>query len=528
VTGALERPPFVLRPGALRARDVRALLQDDATVVVDGAARAGVERAAAVVRAIAARDESVYGVNTGFGKLAHTRIPRERLADLQRNLVLSHACGVGAPLDRATTRLAIVLKAGSLARGYSGVRWEVIQTLLALLERDVVPVIPAQGSVGASGDLAPLAHLAAVLLGVGEAWHRAERMPAADALARAGIAPLALEAKEGLALLNGTQISTALALRALITLENLLAATLVAGALTVDAALGSTRPFDPRIHAIRGHDAQSAIASAMRGLLAGSAINDSHANCGRVQDPYSLRCIPQVLGACLRTLRDASAILVDEANAVSDNPLVFVDTGEVVSGGNFHAEPVAFVADALAVAIAEVGNLSERRTALLVDPTFSQLPAFLAADPGLESGYMIAQVTAAALASENKGLAHPASVDTIPTSAGQEDHVSMATHAARRLGPMLDNACAIVAIELLAAARGIAFRRPLRSSAPLEDALLALADAVQADDPGAPAPAHDLGGDRALAPAIASLTRLVRSGAFAGYAAELLPTAAPA
>jgi histidine ammonia-lyase len=526
--GTVERPAFVLRPGALRGPDLRRVLAGEANVVVDPAARAGVERAAEVVRAIAARDESVYGVNTGFGKLAHTRIPRERLADLQRNLVLSHACGVGAPLDAATTRLAIVLKVGSLARGYSGVRWEVVETLLALLERDVVPVIPSQGSVGASGDLAPLAHLSAVLLGVGEAWHRGERMPAADALARAGIAPLALEAKEGLALLNGTQISTALALRAVIEFENLLAAALVAGALTIDAALGSTRPFDPRIHAIRGHAAQSAVATTMRALLAGSTINDSHANCGRVQDPYSLRCIPQVLGACLRTLQDTAAILIDEANAVSDNPLVFADTAEVISGGNFHAEPVAFAADALAVAIAEVGNLSERRTALLVDPTFSQLPAFLAADPGLESGYMIAQVTAAALASENKGLAHPASVDTIPTSAGQEDHVSMATHAARRLGPMLENAAAIVAIELLAAARGIAFRRPLRSSAPLEAALDQLARAVHDADPNAPDPSHDRGGDRALAPAIATLTALVRSGAFVAAVAELLPTVASA
>jgi histidine ammonia-lyase len=526
MTGTLERPSFVLRPGALRAGDVRTLLAGALSVTVDPAARAGVERAAAVVRAIAAGDEHVYGINTGFGKLAQTRIPRERLADLQRNLVLSHVCGVGAPLDARTTRLAIVLKIGSLARGYSGVRWEIVETLLALLERDVVPVIPGQGSVGASGDLAPLAHLAAALLGLGEAWYRGELLAAAEALRRAEIAPLALEAKEGLALLNGTQISTALALRALVDLENVLAAALVAGALTIDAALGSTRPFDPRIHAVGGHAAQRAVAATMRRLLAGSAINASHANCGRVQDPYSLRCIPQVLGACLRTLRDAAAVLVDEANAVSDNPLVFAETNEVISGGNFHAEPVAFAADALAVAIAEIGNLSERRTALLVDPTFSQLPAFLAADPGLESGYMIAQVTAAALASENKLLAHPASVDTIPTSAGQEDHVSMATHAARRLDAMLENAAAIVAIELLAAARGIAFRRPLQSSEPLEAALLELDALVRTVDPAAPSPSHDRGGDRALAPAIGAVARQVRAGAFVGVVASLLPTTA--
>ncbi|GAC1577876.1 MAG: histidine ammonia-lyase [Candidatus Elarobacter sp.] len=500
------------KAGALRAADLRALLREDALLELDVSARADVERAAEVVASIAARDESVYGINTGFGKLAQTRIPRDRLADLQRNLVVSHACGVGALLPRDVVRLVLALKVNSLARGYSGVRWRVIETLLACLERDVVPAIPGQGSVGASGDLAPLAHLSAALIGVGDAFAGGRRMPATQALASVGIALLELRAKEGLALLNGTQVSTALALRGLIGAEDVLGASLVGGALTLEAALGSVKPFDARIHAVRGHADQCDVAAAVRRLIEGSEINESHRDCGRVQDPYSLRCIPQVLGACLRTLRDTAAILVDEANAVSDNPLVFPETGEVISGGNFHAEPVALAADALAVAIAEIGTISERRSALLVDPTFSQLPAFLATDPGLESGYMIAQVTAAALASENKGLAHPASVDSIPTSAGQEDHVSMATHGARRLDDMLANCANIVAIEMLSAARGIAFRRPLRTSSTLEAVL-----AEVAPDGGG-------SGDRFLAPEIERVAALIRSGRFTPLAAELFPT----
>jgi len=507
-----RRSTISRRAGELRAADVRALLRDDAVLVLDPSAREPVDRAAAVVASIAANEASVYGVNTGFGKLAQTRIPRDKLADLQRNLVVSHACGVGPLLSREVVRLVIALKLNSLARGYSGVRWSVLETLSACLKRDVLPAIPAQGSVGASGDLAPLAHLAAALIGVGDAIAGGRRVPAVQALPAAGMALLELRAKEGLALLNGTQVSTALALHALTAAEDVLAASLVAGALTIEAALGSVTPFDPRIHAVRGHAAQSDVADAVRGLIEGSEINESHRDCGRVQDPYSLRCIPQVLGACLRTLRDAAAILVDEANAVSDNPLVFPDSGEVISGGNFHAEPVALVADALALAIAEIGNISERRCALLVDPTFSQLPAFLATDPGLESGYMIAQVTAAALASENKGLAHPASVDSIPTSAGQEDHVSMATHGARRLDDMLRNTANIVAIELLSAARGIAFRRPLRTSATLEHVL---ADVV---------PGGGETGDRYLSPEIERVAAIVRSGYFTPLVAHLFPT----
>jgi histidine ammonia-lyase len=514
---AVPRAIVSLRAGELRAADVRALLCADAALALDLDAREAVDRAAVVVANIAAEDASVYGVNTGFGKLAQTRIPRDQLGALQRNLVVSHACGVGPLLPREVVRLVLALKVNSLARGYSGVRWTVIETLLACLERDVLPAIPGQGSVGASGDLAPLAHLAAALIGVGDALAGGRRLPATEALNAAGIVLLELRAKEGLALLNGTQVSTALALRGLVGAEDVLAASLVAGALTIEAALGSVTPFDPRIHAVRGHASQSDVAAAVLRLIEGSEINESHRDCGRVQDPYSLRCIPQVLGACLRTLRDAAAILVAEANAVSDNPLVFPNGdggGDVISGGNFHAEPVALVADALAVAIAEIGNISERRCALLVDPTFSQLPAFLATDPGLESGYMIAQVTAAALASENKGLAHPASVDSIPTSAGQEDHVSMATHAARRLDDMVRNAANIVAVELLSAARGIAFRRPLRTSAALEAVL-----AEVAPDGGGI-------GDRYLSPEIERVASLVRAGRFTPLVAELFPTTA--
>jgi histidine ammonia-lyase len=494
--------------GNLRGNHIRRLLREGTSLELDEAARPRVDAAAALIAEIAAREESVYGVNTGFGKLAQSRIPRERLAQLQYNLVVSHACGVGPPLGPDIVRLVITLKINSLARGYSGVRWSLIEMLAACLERDLLPVIPAKGSVGASGDLAPLAHLAAALLGVGDATFAGETLAAGEALQRAGLLAAELHAKEGLALLNGTQVSTALALDALVGAEDLFAASLVAAALTLEAALGSVRPFDERIHAVRGHETQRHVAAEMRNLLAGSAINESHRDCGRVQDPYSLRCVPQVLGACLRTLRDAARVLVDEANAVSDNPLVFVETGEVISGGNFHAEPVALTADALAVAIAEIGNISERRTALLVDPTFSALPAFLATQPGLESGYMIPQVTAAALASENKLLAHPASVDTIPTSAGQEDHVSMATHGAYRLGTMLENARAIVAIELLAAVRGIGFRRPLTTSEMLEGTIRAIA------------PETDRG-DRFIGPDIARVSRMIAHGAFTPLVAEL-------
>jgi histidine ammonia-lyase len=426
-----------------------------------------VDQSAALVAAAAAGDAPVYGVNTGFGKLASTRIAKDQLAALQLNLIRSHAVGVGAPMSPEVVRLMLATKAGSLARGFSGVRREVVQSLLDAFNAGFIPYVPAQGSVGASGDLAPLAHMTLALMGEGEALVNGQRVPARGELARLELKPLTLAAKEGLALINGTQASTALALHALLRFEGLFATALSSGAMTLDAARGSDGPFDARIHEVRGQPGQIEVAGVYRDLLAGSAIRQSHREGDeRVQDPYCLRCQPQVMGACLDQARHAAQVLVREANAVTDNPLVFADV--MVSGGNFHAEPVAFAADNLALAIAEVGAIAERRIAMLIDPGISRLPPFLTADAGLHSGFMIAHVTAAALASENKSLAHPASVDSLPTSANQEDHVSMATFAARRLHAMIDNTAHIVAIEMLAAAQGIDFLRPLKSSAPVE------------------------------------------------------------
>jgi histidine ammonia-lyase len=428
-----------------------------------------VERAAAAIGAKLREGATVYGVNTGFGLLANVRIAPDQLEALQLAIVRSHAAGTGEMLPASVVRLVLALKAASLARGFSGVRTLVVERLLALLNADILPCIPAQGSVGASGDLAPLAHMSLALLGEGEVQHRGERTPSLVALRDAGIEPLALRPKEGLALLNGTQVSTALALTGLFLAEDLCAVSLITGAMSVEAVLGSHAPFLEAIHAARGHRSQIDVATAYRELLVGSEVGASHAGCDRVQDPYSLRCQPQVVGACLQQLRHAAGDLEVEANAVTDNPLVFID-GSVVSGGNFHAEPVAMAADAMAVALAELGALAERRVALLMDAALSRLPPFLVRDSGVNSGFMLAQVTAAALASENKSYAHPASVDSLPTSANQEDHVSMATFAARRLLPMAENVRGILAIELLAAAQGLDFRRPLRSSAPIETA----------------------------------------------------------
>jgi histidine ammonia-lyase len=479
-------------------------------VALDPACLPGIEASAATVADIVTSGRTVYGINTGFGLLATTSIAGEKLAELQRRLVLSHSAGVGPLLPGATVRLIMALKIASLARGFSGVRPAIIDQLLAFLRAGIVPCIPSKGSVGASGDLAPLAHLSAALIGVGDVDMDGTRMPAIAALAKAGLAPLTLGPKEGLALLNGTQASTALALSALFRTEKLFAAAIVAGALSVDAAKGSDTPFDARIHAARGQHGQIAVAARLRALLAGSDIRNSHLDCGRVQDPYSLRCQPQVMGACLDTMRHAARILEIEANAASDNPLVFAAESEVLSGGNFHAEPVAMAADALALAIAEIGALSERRLALLTDPVMSRLPAFLVTDPGINSGFMIAQVTAAALASENKSLAHPACVDSLPTSANQEDHVSMATFAARRLHEMCANTAGIVAIELLAAAQGIQFHAPCRTSPALEMAIGILRARI--------APYTE---DRFFAPDIAAATALVELGAFGSLAEDL-------
>ncbi|HEX4532821.1 MAG TPA: histidine ammonia-lyase, partial [Rhizomicrobium sp.] len=427
-----------------------------------------IEKSRAIIEAALESGRAIYGVNTGFGKLAQKRIPDDELKTLQRNLVLSHSVGVGTPLPDATVRLVLALKIASLSRGYSGVRRVVVERLLALLNKGVLPEIPEKGSVGASGDLAPLAHMSAVLIGDGFARFNGERLPARAALAKAGIEPIELEAKEGLALLNGTQVSTALALTGLFAAEANLEAAFVAGALTTDAVLGSDTPFDARIHDVRGQKGQIQAAAVLRALIKDSAIRKSHLNCDRVQDPYSIRCQPQVLGPCIDTLRHVAGIFAVEANAATDNPLVF-ENGDVLSGGNFHAEPVAIAADALAIAISEIGALSERRIAMLIDSSLSGLPPFLTSDAGTNSGFMIAHVAAAALASENKSLAHPASVDSLPTSANQEDFVSMATFAARRLGDMNVNTANILAVELLAAAEGIEFHRPLESSRALEE-----------------------------------------------------------
>lgn len=497
---------LVLNPGTITLDELGLIHAGVCHLSLPESARVNIRAAHALVKAAADGDAPVYGVNTGFGKLANKRIDKDQLDTLQRNLIRSHSVGVGEPLSAPIMRLMMATKAASLARGYSGCREVVVDTILAVHNAGLVPCVPAQGSVGASGDLAPLSHMTLALMGEGDMLVDGVRVPALQALQAAGIAPLTLEAKEGLALINGTQTSTALALHGLLAFEPVLEAALVIGALTLDAARGSDGPFDPRIHAVRGQPGQIDVAQYYRELLKGSAIRASHAEGDdRVQDPYCLRCQPQVVGACVDQLRHAARVLLIEANAVTDNPLVFPEDGAMISGGNFHAEPVALAADGMALAIAEVGAIAERRIAMLIDSSVSRLPPFLTADAGLNSGFMIAHVTAAALASENKSLAHPASVDSLPTSANQEDHVSMATFAARRLQNMIHNTAHILGIELLAAAQGIEFLRPLTSSPILEEVHALLRKDIAA---------HHV--DRYLAPDIAHATRLVQHGAVAG------------
>jgi histidine ammonia-lyase len=496
----------------LKLADLRRVAHDGIALALDPACLPRVRASAAAVETIVASGAPAYGINTGFGRLSQTRIPTAELEALQKNIVLSHAAGTGPLLGDATVRLVLALKAAALAAGHSGPRPELIERLLELYNRRIYPCIPSKGSVGASGDLAPLAHLSLALLGLGEVKMEDKNLPASEALK--DLEPIRLAPKEGLALLNGTQVSTALALVGLFAAEDVYAAAVVAGSLSVDAAAGSDTPFDSRIHALRGQPGQTDVARCYASLLAGSEIRRSHLeNDSRVQDPYSLRCQPQVMGACLDQMRYAAGVLEREANAVTDNPLVFPETGEILSGGNFHAEPVALAADALALAIAEIGALSERRTALLIDHTLSGLPPFLVEHGGVNSGFMVAQVTAAALASENKALAHPASVDSLPTSANQEDHVSMATFAARRLGEMAANSAGIVAIELLAAAQGIDFRAPLKTSPRLQEAHGMVRSRVAFYD-------HD----RYFAPDITAAQSLVESGSFHLFVPTLLPS----
>ncbi|CAD5372010.1 Histidine ammonia-lyase [Rubrivivax sp. A210] len=507
---------MLLRPGNLTLEELQAIHAGGQPLVMDPGALPAILASAAIVRRAAEGSAPVYGVNTGFGKLASTRISEADLATLQLNLIRSHSVGVGEALPAPVLRLMLAMKAASLARGFSGVRPVVIDSLLAVHNAGLVPYVPSQGSVGASGDLAPLSHMTLALMGEGEFMVDGVRRPAAQVLRERGIAPLVLQAKEGLALINGTQTSAALALHGLFAFEPVLESALVIGALTVDAARGSDGPFDPRIHTLRGQPGQIDVAQYYRQLLAGSAIRQSHQEGDdRVQDPYCLRCQPQVVGACLDQLRHAALVLLREANAVTDNPLVFPDDGSMISGGNFHAEPVALAADAMACAIAEVGAIAERRIAMLIDSSVSRLPPFLTPNAGLNSGFMIAHVTAASLASENKSLAHPASVDSLPTSANQEDHVSMATFAARRLQPMIANVAHILGIELLASAQGIEFLRPLASSPPLEAAHALLRQRCGA-----------MMVDRYLAPDIEAASALVRDGSLSTllHTLEGLPT----
>jgi histidine ammonia-lyase len=503
---------ITLRPGSTSLAEWRAIWRG-APCRLDPAAGPRIAESAAAVARILAKGEPVYGINTGFGKLAQVRIAAGDLAALQRNIVLSHAAGTGAPMPAPVVRLMMALKLASLGQGASGVRPETLAMLESMLGRGLLPVVPCQGSVGASGDLAPLAHMTAAMIGVGEIDGPSGRRPAGEALAVAGLVPLELGPKEGLALLNGTQFSTAYALAGLFEAERLLQSALVTGALATEAAKGSDTPFDPRIHALRRHRGQAEAAEALRALMAGSAIRASHReNDERVQDPYCLRCQPQVMGAALDILRQSAETLAIEANGVSDNPLIFPETDEALSGGNFHAEPVAFAADVIALAICEIGSLAERRIAMLVDPALSGLPAFLTPKPGLNSGFMIPQVTAAALVSETKQRAMPASVDSIPTSANQEDHVSMAAHGARRLLDMTANASAVIGIEYLAAVQGMDFHVPLASSASLEAARSLLREAVP-----------PLADDRHMHPDMEAGTALVRSGALADVVSVALP-----
>ncbi|MET3108717.1 histidine ammonia-lyase [Oxalobacteraceae bacterium GrIS 2.11] len=495
--------PFTIQPGQFTLSDLRAVWHERTMLKLAPDAYQDIDASSAAIASIVARGDAAYGINTGFGKLAKTRIPDEQLELLQRNLILSHSVGTGDLIADNVVRLILLMKIGSLSRGFSGIRRSVIDAMIAMFNAGITPCIPVKGSVGASGDLSPLSHMTLALLGEGDVRVNGELVPAQQALKQAGITPVVLAAKEGLALINGTQVSTALALNGLFLAERLIEAATVSGAMSVDAAKGSDAPFDARVHTVRGQPGQIASAKVYRDLLKGSAIRQSHlVDDERVQDPYCLRCQPQVMGASLDLINNVARTLLIEANAVTDNPLVFIDTDEVISGGNFHAEPVAFAADTLALAIAEIGSISERRIALLIDSSISGLPPFLVPSSGLNSGFMIAHVTAAALASENKSLAHPASVDTIPTSANQEDHVSMATFGARRLHEMAHNTAVIVGIELLAAAQGIDFHAPLVSSPKLADVHQRLRSKVSF-----------YGADRLFAPDIEAAKQMVLSGA---------------
>ncbi|MBL1415736.1 MAG: histidine ammonia-lyase [Moritella sp.] len=506
---------LTIKPGLLTLAQLRQISRAPVQVSLDPSCFDDIHASTEVVNNVIAEGRTAYGINTGFGLLAKTRIAPEDLETLQRSIVLSHAAGIGELMNDETVRLMMVLKINSLARGFSGIRLSVIEALMQLVNAEVYPCVPKKGSVGASGDLAPLAHMSTVLLGEGEARYQGKMITGEEALVIAGMQKITLAPKEGLALLNGTQASTAFGLEGLFAAEDLFASATLCGAMTVEAALGSRRPFDPRVHRVRGHRSQMDSATMYRHILEfSSEVGDSHTECEKVQDPYSLRCQPQVMGACLQQIRNSAEIYEVEANSVSDNPLVFADDGDIISAGNFHAEPIAMASDNLALAIAEIGSLSERRMALLIDSSLSKLPPFLVDNGGVNSGFMIAQVTAAALASENKSLAHPASVDSLPTSANQEDHVSMATFAGRRLKDMAENTRGILAVELLSAAQGLDFRAPLKSSPLIEQAKAELRERVDFYDK-----------DRYFAPDIAKANQLLIEAAHNKLVArDMLPS----
>ena len=506
--------PEILTPGQTTLAQLARIYREERPARLDRRAQPGVEAAASAIAAAAAGNLPVYGVNTGFGKLASMRIPPEDTALLQRNLILSHCCGVGAPISRRHARLLMVLKLLSIGRGASGVRWELVELIEQMLARGVTPVIPSQGSVGASGDLAPLSHMTAVLIGHGEAEYGGKVMPGADALAAAGLQPLALGPKEGLAFINGTQFSTAFALAGLFDGWNAAQSALVVSALSTDAIMGSTAPLHSEIHALRGHPGQIEAAAFMRALLKGSEIRESHiVDDQRVQDPYCIRCQPQVTGAAMDVLRQAASTLQTEANAATDNPLVLTGEGLIVSGGNFHAEPVGFAADMIALALAEIGAIAQRRVALMVDPALSfNLPPFLTPRPGLNSGLMIAEVTTAALMSENKHIAMPCVTDSTPTSANQEDHVSMAAHGAVRLGKMVENLNVILGVEAMCAAQGVEFRAPLKTSKPLQAVIARFRRDVAT-----------MGDDRYMANDLRAAANLIGQGELSKAAGEALP-----
>lgn len=494
---------FTIRPGELTLNDLKSILHHKMTIRLDSSSSEVIKSSEDTVISVIDKKQTVYGINTGFGSLANKRISSDELQQLQYNILVSHACGTGNLLTDEIVRLILLLKINNLAQGYSGVSEELINFFISMYNRNILPCIPAKGSVGASGDLVPLAHMSLPVIGEGEVRIDGEIMPSMKALENAGMQPLVLKPKEGLALINGLQVSTAITVMAFLQCEQIFSTAVVSGALTVDAVQGSDVPFDDRIHRVRGHLAQQKVAAMYRKLLHESVIRDSHRNCERVQDPYSIRCQPQVMGAVLHQMEFVGQTLQTEINAVSDNPLVFTEQQDILSGGNFHGEIIAMAADNLALAIAEIGALAERRIALLIDKNFSQLPAFLVENSGLNSGFMIAHVTAASCASDNKALAHPHSVDSLPTSANQEDHVSMATSAARRLLEMLDNTATIISIELLAACQGLEFLKPLQTSKILSSFIQIIRAHVE--------PYNE---DRYLAPDIAIVKQLVNEGTF--------------